>query len=235
MSESCKNFRREWLFSSDVSEHAESCKACRAFMAASQARIGALESLTMAPAPLELEARVEEELSGTGTRRMTSVLTSLVRHPAPATLDVLMRRRLVEHGDPSRGQERARAVAALDIRGAPDVLERLLREELEDPAGARADRFVGTVTRLEAPSSLADRLAVGLRRRATLRTIVPPIASLAAAALVVWLVVRGVEPNDRPRRPYSFEVVRTADLGGLEPVARQMGLLLGGLEGTEER
>lgn len=235
MSESCKIFRREWLFSGETSEHGESCKVCRAFVVASRARIEALEGLALVPAPSELDARVDEELSGTDTRRMISVLTSLVRHPAPAALDVLVCRRLAEQGDPVRGQERARAIAALDINGAPDVLERLLREELEDPAGARADRFVGTVTRLEAPSSLADRIATGLRRRATLRTVVPPIASLAAAALVVWLFVRGGEPSERSRAPYPFDVEHTADLGGLDPSARRMALLLGGLEGAQQR
>jgi hypothetical protein len=235
MNPSCSSFRREWLFSDQTSGHADSCRSCQAWMVAARTRIDVLEGLAGVPAPAELDARVEEELSGKSMRRLVAVLTSLVRHPAPAALDVLARRRLEHRGDPVRGQERARAVAALDIHGAPEVLERLVGEELEHPGRTRVDRFVGTVTRLEAPPSLAEQLSKALWRRATLRTLVPPLATLAAAVLVVWLFARGGDPAAPSRRSYPFEVVRAADLENLDPLARQMGLLLGGVEGASTR
>lgn len=182
--------------------------------------LAALSSLGSLSAPAELERRVQFELGGDRSRRRLRVLNSLVRRGAPAALD----RRMAGvfgavQGDEQRGNLGAAALRSLDGRRAPGVLERLLREELEAPERQRVERFSGGLERLRAPAALAERIGSAVRRRAFGRLVLGPLATLAAAGLVIWLAVLGERPD--PRR-YRFEVIQASSLEGLDPMARML-------------
>lgn len=126
------------------------------------------------------------------------------------------------------GTSRADALRALDVHRAPEVLERLLSEELRDPERHRVERFSGTLTRLETPRALTQRLAASVRRRALLRLLGGPLTALAAAGLVVWLSLRSGAPE---QRTYRFQVHHAASLEELDPTARTLiEALVGGAQ-----
>jgi hypothetical protein len=226
---SCKAFRIEWLSDEAAgSVHPEQCPACARWVLASERVCAALSGLGRASAPAALEQRVELELAGDRSRRLQRVLGSLVRRGAPAALELRVADTLgarVPRGDEQRGTRKARALRALDVRTAPGVLERLLREELESPERQRVERFSGSLERMRAPAALAERLAAVVRRRALGRLVLGPLATLAAAGLVLWLAVPSEEPA--PRR-YRFEVVQASSLEGIDPMARMLAESLGG-------
>lgn len=134
----------------------------------------------------------------------------------------------------------AGALRSLERLAAPAVLERLVLEELADPALARARRFAGDLSRRPAPlrleSELAARRGTGAasRRRS-------PVLAMVAAALVFWLAflavpedVQGPERGDRLAdlgREYGFQVVQLESPDGLHPMARAF---LSGLSGGVE-
>jgi hypothetical protein len=72
---------------------------------------------------------------------------------------------------------------------------------------------------------LAERITSLVRRRALGRLVLGPLATLAAAGLVVWIAMRGQEPE---QRRYRFEVVQSTSLEGLDPMARMLAESLGG-------
>lgn len=185
-----------------------------------------LSELTRLSVPDELEARVARELGGERTRRLERVLGSLARRGAPAALD----ERLVEWlerdcaGDEERGSRKAQAVRALELHSAPNVLERLVDEELAAPQRHRVERLSGSLPRLGAPPELADRLGTSVRRRTLTRLVLGPVVALAAAGLVVWLAI-GHDPEPRPRR---FEVIHASSLDEMAPLARALAESLAG-------
>ena len=229
----CRTFRSEWLSGEAAgSIHAEQCPACALWVSSSERIVAALAGLARTRAPRELEHRVELELRGDRSRRLERVMQSLVRRAAPAALDARVAETFGAKsgpGDEERGARKAEALRALDVHPAPDVLERLLREELESPERHRVERFSGGLRRLRAPAALAERLATVVRRRALGRLVLAPLATLAAAGLVVWIAVRNPEPA--PRR-YRFEVIRASSLEGIDPMARMLAESLGGGTGA---
>lgn len=187
----------------------------------------ALAGLGRHSVPAELELRVERELGGDRSRRLERVLNSMVRRGTPAVLDERVAASLAGErvtSDESRTLE-AQALRALDVHAAPEVLERLLDEELRAPERQRVERFSGSLERLRAPAALAERLGSAVRRRALVRLVLGPLATLAAAGLVVWIAVRRGEPE---RRPYRFEVIQASSLEGIDPMARLLAESLGG-------
>src|SRR6185503_10098174 len=148
MNEACKAFRVEWLGGEPGSTHADECPECARWASSSRRVIAALTSLERRSAPAELEQRVALELAGDRSRRLQRVLNSFVRRGAPAALDG----RVAEliggdgvRGVEERGLRKAEVLRSLDVRPAPDVLERLLSEELEAPERQRVERFSGTL------------------------------------------------------------------------------------------
>jgi len=227
----CRSFRSEWLSGEAAgAAHPEQCLACARWVLSSERVQAALSSLGRASAPAQLEQRVELELAGDRSRRLQRALGSLARRGAPAVLDLRVADTLSAgvRGD-ERGSQRAQALRALDVQPAPGVLERLLREELESPERQRVERFSGSLERQRAPAALAERLASVVRRRALGRLVLGPIATLAAAGLVLWIAVRSGEPA--PRR-HRFEVIQASSLEGIDPMARMLAESLGG--GTVE-
>lgn len=230
MERTCRDYRIEWLAGErPATTHAHACAACSAWTRAAERLYAELGSLSRMQAPPELEARVAEELTGNRSRRLERILGSTVRHGAPAELDarvdaLLARRKAV--GDEARGSHKARAIRALDVHPAPEVLERLLDEELRDPSRHLAERFPGGLERLRAPLALEERLRSSLSRRTLSRLVLGPLATLAAAALIVWItLLRG----DSAEHRYRFEVIQAASLDELDPLARAFAESLGGM------
>lgn len=208
-----------------ASAHLDGCAACQEWVAARERLGAALATLTRLTAPAALERRVARELAGDRSEPLARALQSLVRRGAPPVLDERVAAwigRAPEGVDPA---QRAGALRALDVQRAPDVLERLLREELEQPERQQAERFTGSLPRLAAPAALAERLASRVRRRALVRLLAGPLAALTAAGLVLWIALRaGVDE----RRPYRFQVVHASTLEPLDPTARALAESLGG-------
>jgi hypothetical protein len=227
MEAACRDFREEWE-RGDAGSHASRCPECARWIRVTERVIAALERLERPQAPPELAGLVAHELAGDRSRRLERVLSSLVRQGAPAALDervaeVLMRARAGE------AEHRARALRALEAKPAPNVLERLLREELEAPERQRVERFSGSLERVQAPAVLAERLGSAVRRRALVRLVLGPLATLAAAGLVVWITVINTAPEQRSRR---FQVVEATSLETLDPLARALAESLSGGAGA---
>ena len=158
MNQACKAFRVEWLGGETGSTHANECPACARWASSSKRVVAALASLERVGVPAELEQRVTLELAGDRSRRLQRVLNSFVRRGAPAALDGRVAELLGGdgvRGEEQRGQRKAEVLRSLDVRPAPDVLERLLNEELAAPERQRVDRFSGTLERMRAPAALA--------------------------------------------------------------------------------
>lgn len=228
MNQACKAFRVEWLSGETGSAHASQCPQCARFVSSSERVAAALSSLEGLSAPAELERCVELELAGDRSRRLQRVLNSFIRRGAPAVLDRRVAEFFAAHragGDEQRGSRKAEVMRSLDLRPAPDVLERLLREELDAPERQRVERFSGSLERLRAPAVLAERIGSVVRRRAFGRLVLGPLATLAAACLIVWITLLRGEPV--PRR-YRFEVIQAASLEGIDPMARMLAESLNG-------
>jgi hypothetical protein len=215
------------------SAHPAQCSECAHWVVSSERILAAFGGLSRLSAPAELEERVELELRGDRSRRLRRVLNSLIRRGAPAVLDLRVAERLgagAPRGDEEHGRQKAQVLRTLDAQPAPGVLERLLREELEAPERQRVERFSGTLERLRAPAALAERIASAVRRRALRRLVLGPLATLAAAGLVLWIALRAREPEHR----YRFEVIHATSLEGLDPMARTLAESLGGGKSAAE-
>lgn len=222
MSASCAAFRADWLSAGFDPAHAEQCADCRAWVAASERRILALNSLARLSAPEGLEARVARELAGDRSRRLERALRSFVRRAAPSALDAAaagLFRGSESVGDAARGERAAQALRALDFVPAPAVLDRLVAEELLKPELQRAERFPGQLERLAAPEELEEKLHGSVRRKAAVRLVRGPLLALAAAALVVWVAL---QENRTQTRAYRFQVVHATSLEDLDPMARSL-------------
>jgi len=224
----CASFREDWLSAGFDLEHVEECAACEAWVRASERRIRALGSLTALRAPARLDELVARELGGDRSRRLERALGSLARRAAPDVLEPLVVERFegrAPSGDEVRGERAAQALRTLDVVPAPAVLERLVAEELAQPALQRAERFPGNLARLEAPEELEEKLHWAVRRKAAVRLLRGPLVALAAAALVVWIALRDGSPSPRP---YRFQVVHATSLEDLDPMARSLAESLTG-------
>lgn len=202
------------MLSRDTRAHLDSCAVCAAFAErASLVRRGFGE-LTRLGVPAELDGRVVAAFHG-GYRqaRAVSQVAHLARWNVPGELD----RKVLEP-------------RALERTKTPDVLDRLVSEDLRDPSKAIARRFAGRLARLTAPPELRRRVErVFGPRDVTRARRAPRILQLAAAVLIVALGggvlwMRG--KSERPR--YSFEVRRESVQASTDPLLRGM---LSGLSG----
>lgn len=138
------------------------------------------------------------------------------------------------------GDEHAEDLARVERTPAPRVLDRLVHEELLDPAKALARRHVGGLARLQAPDELARRVAEELLRPASatgaVKVLAPAVSAsvrqlasrrvrrvLAAAALFVALAVPLVFLSREPEvRTRPFRVEHAQSLGALSPISRSL-------------
>jgi hypothetical protein len=216
------------------SGHAAECAECAAWTRG-VARLGeSLYALPRAEAPAELDGLVVATLhAGAREARAVRAVEGLSRVNSPETLAETLDDEL---GEPLEGPLDAPLETRVD---APTVLERLVREELAEPAKNTVRRVVGGLTRLEAPAELdalvrdellrePARRDTGRLRFALLRGKHLAWASAAAAVLLLagpfgFGRRGGTGQDDAPAvRARSFEVVYTRSLQDLDPVARSL-------------
>ena len=248
----CQNFRDRWLERALDSvacetlersdEHMQSCSTCSEWARATRYQVGALQRMPRLELPDSLADGVQDDLQNV-SGRIERALFAMAPVPAPAKLDRLVaasfeRDRQSEapsetenagdgitaptNSDDDSQRASVGVVRALDYTTVPPVLERLLEEELADPDGHLAQRFVGNLERQDAPDELEARVARTLGRPVFGRFVA--LATLAAASLVLWLVLR---PSEEPTRR-KLHVVRADSLAQLDPVARGLIEALGG-------
>jgi hypothetical protein len=222
METSCQRFReRGDETGDDLARHAADCGECRAWMRARERQVEALRSLARLAAPPELETRIHGGSSS--------------ESPRPSAAEPSAQRELEE----AAARPGVAAVQGLHRLNAPTVLLRLVSEELVDPERARLRRFAGDLERARAPHELEHRLAAELEPRRTRRLTWVPLATLAAAGLLVWLgPFRGAVGPGSTR---DLEIVRV-DAGDprLSPLARDLASAwsggfawTGGLDGVQ--
>jgi len=243
--EVCQQFRSKWLEERamadadgvqalDVADgHQSSCKSCGGWVSSTKKQISLLMELPLLAAPEELDGAVGEAIENPPPEeRVESILAALPKKTAPDELgqrladsmrrDIERReQRAIETGA-NAGSEAARSlqsVKTLDIEPVPNVLDRLIDEELSSPAAHRVERMVGNLSRQSAPETLARRVVRELQGHSVPRLVMAPLATLLAACLLIWVALRG-----GPEEPagYSFDVVRAKDSAGLNPIARQV-------------
>ncbi len=148
-------------YASSLDAHLSRCAACRRDLARAEVRIAFLRDLARVEAPAEMDGAIVAALqAGARQSRAIRALTALTPFSAP---DALARR--------------------IAVSRTPAVLDRLVGEDLVDPAKALASRYAGRLERLRAPADLEHRLGSAGPRPATrvLTTV------LLAAGLVLVL------------------------------------------------
>jgi hypothetical protein len=134
--------------------HARQCADCAAFARRLDRGLAALAQLARVDAPAELTGRVVAELeAGRREERAIESVRSLARVAVPEHLEHAVARTAAPA-----------APAAVEALAAPEVLSRLVEEELADPAKARVRRFVGSLERAAVPAELADRIEAALAK-----------------------------------------------------------------------
>ncbi|MFO1011939.1 MAG: hypothetical protein U1F29_17890 [Planctomycetota bacterium] len=218
MSPQCRDLRLRWLehaaptASSDDAfvSHMLACSDCAEFARRALRLRRAFGELERFEAPAELPGRVVAACNaGFLQDRAAALLQSMGRIEAPAVLD----------------QKVLGVPAALR---APQVLERLVDEELRDPSRALARRFAGRLERLSPPDELAARVESELarprpdlvpdaRERAqALRWVVASLVVIVSLALGVWYGGRESHANAKPALAFRIEHVRDArELGSM--------------------
>lgn len=193
-----------------LADHARTCADCARY-AARVARIGAaLRELTPMAAPAELEGRAVAAFeAGHRSDRAVAALRTLGRREAPASLDAAV----------------ARAAGEPAVPRAPEVLRRLVVEELSDPRKATARRFVGSLPRTSAPEALYDGVGGQLQRRRSARPgrawLITTGAVLLSALLVGgWLMRR--EPTAAGKPSGKIVWVRVDSAKDLSPMTRAL-------------
>lgn len=227
----CREFRDAWVTGERGSAHPAACPACGDWVRATERMLAELSRLTPVRAPEVLASRIAAELAGDRSGRLVRNLCSVVRRSAPEALDGIVAERIERMGPPGDSERRkALAVGTLDLQRAPDVLDRLVHEELEAPERHRAERFTGSLPRLEAPAELGELVRVRVRRRVVSRHALLPLLALAAAGVALWfsLTDRGTEIPTRRLR-----VVHSATLDGIDPRALALAESIGGGFGSD--
>ena len=215
-SHDCDRHREDQLLGEGSSSAAEGCEACRAWAERARQVNGLLVSLERHPAPSALDGLLAEALD-LGAVGQEPLLRGLEPQAAPAELEQRLAADLAEAGrDPL-----THALSTLERAPVPTVLDRLVDEELRDPA-ADTRRFSRSLFRFEGPRSLADRIDHELReparRRVGLRL---SLGSLAAAALLAVGLIPLLDRSEE-RLELSFEVVEVTGLDQLDPFARSL-------------
>ena len=232
MSAPCDSFRDDYL-AVDPSErpgaHRSSCEPCERWARRVEARERALSGLERRRAPAELEGAVVAALeAGFRQDRVVDAVLGLGRVSSPRALDHALSGELTARESYSdRAGELPGSLPAARRLRAPAELADLVSEELGDPAGHRARRFVGSLQRLTAPAELAERLAAQDWTRAR-RPALRPLGALGLGALAVAILALGFALRDEaPRQPRYDFVVEVVD----DP-AQFAGLGAGMLDGV---
>lgn len=210
-------------------EHVRDCTACQQLLRRWPLAVRALSELPRLAAPLELDSAVVAAWhAGARTERALRAVQRLARLAPPDELGDALDQPL---------QDAGLAAAQVTRASAPHVLDRLVHEELLDPAKARVRRHVGGLRRLAAPDALLSRVATelsrgrltqarqapvnrhGLRSLAArrVRVILAAAAAFALVALPIALLVRSPQAPSRP-----FRIERASSLGTLSPMTRGM-------------
>lgn len=217
------------LEAEELRAHVPQCEACRRAASAWPRAARALAQLPRRRAPGELDSAVVGALqAGARTERALDALRSLARLAPPQQLDVALEAPLADAAPPS----------APGRAPAPRVLDRLVNEELVDPAKARVRRHVGGLRRLRAPEDLAPRLAARMRAQAAAADDRPfaglsgpregsadrrarwiVVAAMLAVLAVLPITLRDSEPQVKTR---PFVVEQAAGLDALSPMARSL-------------
>lgn len=205
----------------ELALHLRECPACADVRARILRLYDALASLPRHSAPAELDGLVVAATqAGQRQERALAHLRVMLRHEAPAGLE-------------SRLAAEPRLTLGSGARlSAPAVLDRLVDEELRDPAKAMARRYVSRLERLGPPASLRERVAHMLQRpggnRRGWRAWAVAALLLVVAGGWTWRQL-GREPA--PATP-GFTIEYVDDLNQLDPMARQ--LLFGATGGWSE-
>lgn len=209
----------------DVRAHLDSCAVCTQFAARAALHRRAMGELARLPPPSELDGRVVAAChAGYRQERAIARIADLARWNVPTELDS----KVLEPQDGRSLVERS---------AAPDVLDRLVSEDLRDPSKAITRRFAGRLERLSAPADLRRRVERLFGARVAAR--MPRASLFLRAAVVVLLVAVGgglfLMRGDKPERRYSFEV-RHASAQAVDPMIRGMlnGLSGGLLDATQK-
>lgn len=211
---SCEAFRSELAAPGDAvsTAHALECAACAAFARKLTRNASALRALERLRVPAALDVRAETALeAGFRAERAIGAVSGLGRQSVPSSLDDAVAR------------------AAGDSRGfgrqAPEVLRRLVEEELADPTKAIARRHVGSMRRMPAPEALelAVRAELSAPRRARpLQPYVVAAGLLLAGALALtgWALRRSAPEGQGERSRIVWVQVDRADQ--LSPLGRSL-------------
>lgn len=249
----CSTLREEHLLldehcqaPSALEQHAQECDACGAWLQRHERLLGVLGAVGRYPAPVDLESGVVDELISGASRLAENILelpaysigehgeaelaaplqralAGLAVQPAPSELD----RRLAQ--DLEGSPVLRRTVGRLERVSAPSVLERLVDEELRDPA-AVTRRMAGSLPRQSGPGQLASNVEHALGEGPARRTRILPLrwsGGVSAAALLIlagtWLAGdRGADVTPR------LMIVEVQSLESLDPLAAD---LLAGMTG----
>jgi hypothetical protein len=211
----CQEFREEQIMpGAAASEHAHGCATCARWAARLVVREELVRSLPRFAAPMELEGLVVGAVqAGARQDRAVRALSRLSRVQPPKELDHAV-------ADVTAGP-------ASGLRAtAPQVLDRLVAEELADPAKARSRRFIGSLPRLAAPTALAQcvesAVATALRPAAPSRTrfaraVFAVAALILAVAVPILVQYSGHAAAERP-----FRIERIGSVGALDPLSHDM-------------
>lgn len=225
----CADLREDTLDelgrSAGFKSHADDCTACQDWLVRQSKIVGVLRSLDRHVAPREMEGAAEFALQ-VGTTVLAEDLRSLERFEAPGELAEMLAINLAE-------PVWIQLLTDLPQVTAPDVLDRLVAEELQDHPAAVTRRFAGGLFRKQGPVSLTEQVAAGLAQPAgpqASHAWLKPLMGLAAAVFVVGSV--GFFGNhDEPKvfKP-SFTVVEVESLASVSPFG---GALIRGLAGVQ--
>ena len=245
--------------------HLQGCEACSAWWKRTERVMGAISGLARPVVPSELETRLAEDLAADLTEDLAAELAEethretvdhpdhhperlferelrrLARLPVPAILDDLV----FESTEQDRSSTTASIVGLLR-HTAPPVLDRLVAEEIEDPARHRAERFAGDLGRLAVPAALDVAVPVVLgganRRKSSprvmrtsrvVRRLLGPIVTMAAGVML-WTTLDGSFKNhasESTTANYRFSVVRATSVDQLSPLTQSFlqGMTRGGV------
>lgn len=201
----------------DLAAHLDGCSECTAFAGRTVSLVALVSTLPRRAAPSELAGLVVAATqAGHRQERAVAAFSALSRLPAPAALEVI-------------ALDDARLDDAPIGAKAPAVLDRLVDEDLRDPAAAISRRFAGRLDRRRAPGVLRARLAGSswtLRAPRGFRLALPLAASLALLVLASVLILRRGRPGSGGDDEFQF--VYESSLDSMDPMARG---LLSGLSG----
>lgn len=226
----CSDLRETHLVSEECSKadsalvlHARECGLCQEWLARHRRLVGVLGALDRYPAPIDMDSAVMDELI-VGTARLVDGILELPRLHAPDELAEQLQEELL--GSPVL----MRALNTLRPISAPSVLDRLVDEDLRDPA-AVTRRFAGQLSRLSGPRGLASRIEASLPGASSQglvrRVLRYGAGGVAAAVLIVVSLPFLQESPNQPERS-RFVVVEVQSLASLDPLAQSMLLGLTG-------